>query len=212
MSDCLFCRIVAGEIPADIVHETETVIAFRDIRRLEELKYTCGAVAVGLLLLTITLGAFLGGLVVVLCLLRAGFFVIGAQRHHLRIDRHAAVHHRHFEPRLVSQVREDVAHLHRQLARGHQHQRADGAAEVGLARLQHMLLHQRQGKRQRLARAGGRGGPHVGRLEHRRNRLGLDGGGGIQAHVTDGAQERRGQAELVKVQNSPINDGSGERR
>jgi len=28
---CLFCRIVAGEIPADVVHETERTIAFRDI-------------------------------------------------------------------------------------------------------------------------------------------------------------------------------------
>ena len=37
------------------------VIAFRYIRRLVELKYTCGAVAVGLLLLTITLGASVNG-------------------------------------------------------------------------------------------------------------------------------------------------------
>jgi histidine triad (HIT) family protein len=29
--DCLFCRIGAGEIPAKIVYETETVLAFRDI-------------------------------------------------------------------------------------------------------------------------------------------------------------------------------------
>ncbi len=28
---CLFCRIVSGEIPADVVHETERVLAFRDI-------------------------------------------------------------------------------------------------------------------------------------------------------------------------------------
>ena len=28
---CLFCRIVAGEIPADVVLETEDVLAFRDI-------------------------------------------------------------------------------------------------------------------------------------------------------------------------------------
>jgi len=28
---CLFCRIVAGEIPADVVHETGRTIAFRDI-------------------------------------------------------------------------------------------------------------------------------------------------------------------------------------
>lgn len=31
MSDCLFCRIVAGEIPADVVHETERTLAFRDL-------------------------------------------------------------------------------------------------------------------------------------------------------------------------------------
>jgi len=30
-SDCLFCKIVAREIPADIVHETATTLAFRDI-------------------------------------------------------------------------------------------------------------------------------------------------------------------------------------
>lgn len=30
-SDCLFCRIVAGEIPADLVAETEHTVAFRDI-------------------------------------------------------------------------------------------------------------------------------------------------------------------------------------
>lgn len=29
--DCLFCRIVAGEIPAEIVQETEHTVAFRDI-------------------------------------------------------------------------------------------------------------------------------------------------------------------------------------
>ena len=29
--DCLFCRIVAGTIPADRVHEDDVVIAFRDI-------------------------------------------------------------------------------------------------------------------------------------------------------------------------------------
>ncbi|MEW2284626.1 MULTISPECIES: histidine triad nucleotide-binding protein [Streptomyces] len=30
-NDCLFCKIVAGEIPATIVRETETTVAFRDI-------------------------------------------------------------------------------------------------------------------------------------------------------------------------------------
>ena len=31
MSDCLFCRIVAGEVPATVVAETERTLAFRDI-------------------------------------------------------------------------------------------------------------------------------------------------------------------------------------
>ncbi len=29
--DCLFCKIVAGELPSDTVHETDTTLAFRDI-------------------------------------------------------------------------------------------------------------------------------------------------------------------------------------
>lgn len=31
MSDCLFCKILGGEIPADIVYESDTALAFRDI-------------------------------------------------------------------------------------------------------------------------------------------------------------------------------------
>lgn len=31
MTDCLFCKIVAGDIAADVVHETETTLAFRDV-------------------------------------------------------------------------------------------------------------------------------------------------------------------------------------
>lgn len=30
-SDCLFCKILGGDIPADIVFESETALAFRDI-------------------------------------------------------------------------------------------------------------------------------------------------------------------------------------
>ena len=30
-ADCLFCRIVAGEIPAKTVYESDTTLAFRDI-------------------------------------------------------------------------------------------------------------------------------------------------------------------------------------
>ena len=31
MTDCLFCNIVSGAIPSDIVYEDEQVIAFKDI-------------------------------------------------------------------------------------------------------------------------------------------------------------------------------------
>ena len=31
MTDCLFCRIVAGEIPAEIVYEDEQILVFKDI-------------------------------------------------------------------------------------------------------------------------------------------------------------------------------------
>lgn len=31
MTDCLFCKIIAGEIPSDKVYEDEHVYAFRDI-------------------------------------------------------------------------------------------------------------------------------------------------------------------------------------
>jgi len=31
MSDCLFCKIINGDIPAEIVYEDDAVLAFRDI-------------------------------------------------------------------------------------------------------------------------------------------------------------------------------------
>jgi histidine triad (HIT) family protein len=31
VADCLFCRIVAGEIPSETVTETDSVVAFRDV-------------------------------------------------------------------------------------------------------------------------------------------------------------------------------------
>jgi histidine triad (HIT) family protein len=30
-ADCLFCRVVAGDLPADVVHRGDRVLAFRDI-------------------------------------------------------------------------------------------------------------------------------------------------------------------------------------
>ena len=32
MSDCIFCKINRGEIPADVVYEDEHCLAFRDIQ------------------------------------------------------------------------------------------------------------------------------------------------------------------------------------
>lgn len=31
MADCLFCRIVAGDVPAEVVHADDLVVAIRDI-------------------------------------------------------------------------------------------------------------------------------------------------------------------------------------
>jgi histidine triad (HIT) family protein len=31
MNDCVFCKIVSGDIPADVVYSNDTVVAFRDI-------------------------------------------------------------------------------------------------------------------------------------------------------------------------------------
>jgi histidine triad (HIT) family protein len=31
MADCLFCGIVAGDVPSEIVHSTDTTLAFKDI-------------------------------------------------------------------------------------------------------------------------------------------------------------------------------------
>ena len=31
MDDCLFCKIVSGEVPGDVVHTTERTVAFRDV-------------------------------------------------------------------------------------------------------------------------------------------------------------------------------------
>ena len=36
-SDCIFCKIVAGDLPSDIVYEAENTIAFKDIVPAAEL-------------------------------------------------------------------------------------------------------------------------------------------------------------------------------
>jgi histidine triad (HIT) family protein len=36
-TDCLFCKIVAGDLPSDIVYETEDTVAFKDTSPAAEL-------------------------------------------------------------------------------------------------------------------------------------------------------------------------------
>jgi histidine triad (HIT) family protein len=50
MSDCLFCKIVAGEIPATPVAETEDYLAFRDISPQAPTHADDGALLGGLVL------------------------------------------------------------------------------------------------------------------------------------------------------------------
>ena len=37
MSDCLFCKIIAGEIPSETVYEDEHLVVFRDINPKAEI-------------------------------------------------------------------------------------------------------------------------------------------------------------------------------
>ncbi|MDR1495908.1 MAG: HIT domain-containing protein, partial [Clostridiales Family XIII bacterium] len=32
MDDCIFCKIVGGEIPSEAVYEDEEIVAFRDLQ------------------------------------------------------------------------------------------------------------------------------------------------------------------------------------
>ncbi len=38
-SDCIFCKIIRGDIPADIVYRDEKVLAFKDLSPLAPLHY-----------------------------------------------------------------------------------------------------------------------------------------------------------------------------
>lgn len=42
MSDCLFCKIIAGEIPSSKVYEDELCYAFHDIDRSSTTSLYCG--------------------------------------------------------------------------------------------------------------------------------------------------------------------------
>jgi histidine triad (HIT) family protein len=36
MEDCVFCKVIAGQIPSDIVYRDDTVIAFKDIHPITQ--------------------------------------------------------------------------------------------------------------------------------------------------------------------------------
>ena len=131
-----------------------------------------------------------------------------AQGHHLRVDRHPAMGHHHFQAQSIRHWVHHLAHLHRQLAGGHQHQTADGPAEIGLSGRLQNFLHQGQDIRQGFARSCGRTGPHIAALQHGRDGLRLNGRGQVQAHAVHGAHQRRAQAEFREVQKrGPVRSG-----
>ena len=41
MNDCLFCKIIKGEIPSEKVYEDETVYVFKDIAPAAPIHYLC---------------------------------------------------------------------------------------------------------------------------------------------------------------------------
>lgn len=98
------------------------------------------------------------------------------------------------------QLAQRVLHLRGEFARGHQHQRAEHA-RGGVGR-QAALLQQRQGIGQGLARAGLRHRNQIAPIQHRRDRLLLDGRGFAQTGLGQrGIEERlqlRRQREIGK--------------
>ncbi len=43
MSDCIFCKIAAGEIPSNKVYEDDKMIAFKDLEPAAPVLVTCWA-------------------------------------------------------------------------------------------------------------------------------------------------------------------------
>ena len=131
---------------------------------------------------------------------RRGHHHLGAaaQRHHLRVDRDAAVDDQHLDRlgQLPRQRAQRFTDLGRQLARGHQHQRQRAARRGARAALD--VLQQRQSKGRGLARAGLRRGQHVAASQQRRDRRGLDRRGLGVAQRGGGAQQRGREAEGVE--------------
>ena len=110
------------------------------------------------------------------------------QRLLLRGVAHAAEDHRLAQRQVLSVVREGLLHLERQLARGHEDQRAR-AAGLGLAEVRVQAVQHRQREGGGLARAGLRDPQEVAPLEDRADGLLLDRGRSDVAHLRDGAEE-----------------------
>ena len=120
-------------------------------------------------------------------------FGAAAQRANLLIHRRAAVDRHDVQVRALRVLVERFGDLHRQLARRHEHERADlAAAGLGVTR---QLVEQRQRERRGLAGAGRGLAEHVAAGQQDRNGFALNRRGFFVAERGDGANERCRQSE-----------------
>ncbi len=104
----------------------------------------------------------------------------------------------------MSRTLERLCHLNRQLARWHHHQ----CLRAALREVDHGQYRQREGRR--LASAGLGLPDQVMEGEHARDRLRLDGRGGLIAHVRQGSQDRGREPKVGKAsRRRGFNLGSG---
>ena len=115
----------------------------------------------------------------------------------LRVHADAAEDHGGSQLQVLAVGANGFLDLRRQLARGRQHQRADGARFGCRARAEQLQHGQREAGR--LAGAGLCAGQQVVATQHHGNGLRLDGGGGRVALLLHRAQDGGGQVQFVKV-------------
>ena len=123
---------------------------------------------------------------------------MAAPRSSVRIcvgDRRAAVHGHDRDADALGVFVDGFRDLHRQLARGHEHEAARVPPAVGVLkeRLQHR---QREGGR--LAGAGRRLGQQILSGQQQRNRFTLDGSGFLVSERTDGGRQLLDETETAK--------------
>src|SRR4029078_7665333 len=100
----------------------------------------------------------------------------------------AAINHGVAEARVAAIKAKTLRDLRSQLARGSEHERADGTMPLGRA-AKHQTLQRRQRERGRLASARLGASQNVAARENVRNRLGLDRSGGNVLRLANRAQK-----------------------